>query len=105
MNVVSRRHPAIGDYVCKEKRALSDRSLPYPTRRTAPVFFGSPMPFPDGREMKFFAVLRTLRYVIAALDVLADRTGPGIANRNFFAEQTFSITCTKAAHLCAALLF
>lgn len=26
MNVVSRRHPAIGDYVCKEKRALSDRN-------------------------------------------------------------------------------
>lgn len=26
MNVVSRRHPVIGDYVCKEKRALSDRS-------------------------------------------------------------------------------
>lgn len=75
------------------------------TRRTARVFFGSPMPFPDGREMKFFAVLWTLWYAIAALPVLADRTGPGIVNRNFSAEQAFSITCTKAAHKCAALLF
>lgn len=67
----------------KEKRALSDRSLPYPTKHRCSAFCRSPMPFPDGREMKFFAVLWTLRYAIAALDVLADGTGLAIKNKNF----------------------